>query len=169
MARLLVPVTILYKDIDMHVASIWHPDCHPLHLGLKTELHASVLLARATPDCVCPGPVDNPMFHHVTDPCMHVQVSWQAIEEAFWNIVEEGEEDVEVLYGADLDSTIFGSAFPTKYGRMPESEYAEAPWNLNNIPRLPGTSSPHTSEQRDSNQDSCTVSFSYGILHSLCN
>ena len=70
---------------------------------------------------------------------MHVQVPWQAIEEAFWNIVEEGEEDVEVLYGADLDSTIFGSAFPTRNGRMSESGYADAPWNLNNIPRLPGS------------------------------
>ena len=72
---------------------------------------------------------------------MHVQVSWEAIEEAFWSIVEEGEEDVEVLYGADLDSTIFGSAFPTRSGRMSESEYTDAPWNLNNIPRLPGTPS----------------------------
>ena len=74
---------------------------------------------------------------------MHVQVPWQAIEEAFWNIVEEGEQDVEVLYGADLDSTIFGSAFPTRNGRMSESEYADAPWNLNNIPRLPGASPVH--------------------------
>ena len=86
---------------------------------------------------------------------MHVQVSWEAIEEAFWSIVEEGEEDVEVLYGADLDSTIFGSAFPTRSGRMSESEYTDAPWNLNNIPRLPGTpsavmrhhASPHQSGQ----------------------
>ena len=70
---------------------------------------------------------------------VHVQVPWQAIEEAFWDIVEEGEEDIEVLYGADLDSTIFGSAFPTRNGRMSESEYADAPWNLNNIPRLPGS------------------------------
>ena len=68
----------------------------------------------------------------------HVQVPWQAIEEAFWSIVEEGEEEVEVLYGADLDSTIFGSAFPTKSGRMADSEYADVPWNLNNIPRLSG-------------------------------
>ena len=70
--------------------------------------------------------------------CMVLQVPWQAIEEAFWNIVEEGEEEVEVLYGADLDSTIFGSAFPTRTGRMQDSEYAESPWNLNNLPRLPG-------------------------------
>ena len=67
-----------------------------------------------------------------------MQVPWQEIEEAFWNIVEEGEEEVEVLYGADLDSTIFGSAFPTKSGRLADSEYADSPWNLNNIPRLPG-------------------------------
>ena len=70
--------------------------------------------------------------------CMVSQVPWQAIEEAFWNIVEEGEEEVDVLYGADLDSTIFGSAFPTRTGRMQDSEYAESPWNLNNLPRLPG-------------------------------
>ena len=70
--------------------------------------------------------------------CMVPQVPWQRIEEAFWNVVEEGEEEVEVLYGADLDSTIFGSAFPTKTGRMQDSKYAESPWNLNNLPRLPG-------------------------------
>ena len=70
-----------------------------------------------------------------------LQVPWQAIEEAFWNIVEEGEEEVEVLYGADLDSTIFGSAFPTRTGRMQDSKYAESPWNLNNLPRLPGGAS----------------------------
>ena len=39
-------------------------------------------------------------------------MTWQAAEAAFWEIVEEGEEPVEVLYGADLDTNVLGSGFP---------------------------------------------------------
>lgn len=67
-----------------------------------------------------------------------MQVTWEAIEAAFWEIVEEGEESIDVIYGADLDSTQLGSGFPRAGGRMANNEYAEAVWNLNNFPRLQG-------------------------------
>jgi hypothetical protein len=66
------------------------------------------------------------------------QVDWRRAEAAFWAIVEEGEDPVDVLYGADLDTTRLGSGFPRAGGRMADSPYAAAPWNLNNMPRLPG-------------------------------
>lgn len=67
-----------------------------------------------------------------------MQVTWEAIEAAFWEIVEEGEESIDVIYGADLDSTQLGSGFPRAGGRMANNEYAAAMWNLNNFPRLQG-------------------------------
>lgn len=66
------------------------------------------------------------------------QVTWEAVEAAFWQIVEEGEEAVDVIYGADLDTTVLGSGFPKKDGRMGGDRYALEPWNLNNFPRLQG-------------------------------
>ncbi|CAL8461880.1 g1411 [Coccomyxa elongata] len=66
------------------------------------------------------------------------EVTWEAIEAAFWEIVEEGEESIDVIYGADLDSTQLGSGFPRAGGRLANNEYAEAMWNLNNFPRLQG-------------------------------
>ena len=68
----------------------------------------------------------------------HAQVTWQAAEAAFWEIVEEGEEPVEVLYGADLDTNALGSGFPRRGGRLGDSPYAHAPWNLNNLPAAAG-------------------------------
>ena len=46
------------------------------------------------------------------------QVTWDQLEAEFWRIVEDGEEPVEVYYGADLDTASFGSAFP-KPGQAP--------------------------------------------------
>lgn len=40
------------------------------------------------------------------------QASVEEKEEAFWRIVERGEDVVEVHYGADLDTTEVGSGFP---------------------------------------------------------
>lgn len=65
-------------------------------------------------------------------------MTWQAAEAAFWEIVEEGEEPVEVLYGADLDTNALGSGFPRAGGRLGDSPYAAAPWNLNNLPGAAG-------------------------------
>ena len=66
------------------------------------------------------------------------QVDWRRAEAAFWQIVEEGEDPVEVLYGADLDTAQLGSGFPRAGGAMAADAYADAPWNLNNIPGLEG-------------------------------
>jgi len=43
-----------------------------------------------------------------------LQASLEAIETEFWKVVEEAEDPVEVLYGADIDTTITGSGFPQK-------------------------------------------------------
>jgi hypothetical protein len=47
------------------------------------------------------------------------QVTWDQLEGTFWKVVEEAEEHVEVLYGADLDTGSYGSGFPTK-ARKPD-------------------------------------------------
>lgn len=59
------------------------------------------------------------------------------MEAEFWRIVEEGEEAVEVLLGADLDTSQYGSGFPRK-DTHPNDPYAGDKWNINNIPRLAG-------------------------------
>ena len=74
-------------------------------------------------------------------------VSIPDIEEAFWKMVEEGSgKSVDVYYGADLDTSVHGSAFPRTWdadhgpGKRPD-EYnaaAEHPWNLNNLPSAEG-------------------------------
>ncbi len=43
-----------------------------------------------------------------------------------------------MLYGADLDTRALGSGFPTRGGRLADSPYADAPWNLNNLPGRAG-------------------------------
>ena len=43
-----------------------------------------------------------------------LQASLEAIEAEFWKVVEQAEDPVEVLYGADIDTTITGSGFPQK-------------------------------------------------------
>lgn len=60
----------------------------------------------------------------------------EELEVEFWNIVERGEEPVEVYYGADLNTGTVGSGFP----RAGESDnpYATHKWNVNNFPKLTG-------------------------------
>ena len=43
-----------------------------------------------------------------------LQASLETIETEFWKVVEAADEPVEVLYGADIDTTITGSGFPQK-------------------------------------------------------
>lgn len=66
------------------------------------------------------------------------------IEREFWRIVEHRAREVEVLYGADLNTRVVGSGFSTRESLSPSSsaedrEYAESPWNVNNIARLDGS------------------------------
>ncbi|RWR85797.1 JmjC domain-containing protein [Cinnamomum micranthum f. kanehirae] len=67
--------------------------------------------------------------------------SVEDIEGEYWRIVEKPTEEIEVLYGADLQTGVFGSGFP-KANISSESEqdqYVKSGWNLNNFPRLPGS------------------------------
>ncbi|KAK4260587.1 hypothetical protein QN277_003682 [Acacia crassicarpa] len=73
-------------------------------------------------------------------------VSRVQIEKKFWEIVEGLVGEVEVMYGSDLDTSVFGSGFPRSTDQKPESidsklwdEYSSNPWNLNNLPKLKGS------------------------------
>lgn len=68
------------------------------------------------------------------------------IEKKFWEIVEGSVGEVEVLYGSDLDTSVYGSGFPRTNDQIPQSvenkewdEYCSSPWNLNNLPKLKGS------------------------------
>lgn len=56
---------------------------------------------------------------------------------------------LQVLYGADLDTGVFGSGFP-KASSFTDSEfkdrYVKSGWNLNNFPWLPGSVLSYESE-----------------------
>lgn len=68
--------------------------------------------------------------------------SVEEIEGEYWRIVEQPTDDVEVYYGADLETGAFGSGFPKASTTATEShsdQYAKSGWNLNNFPRLPGS------------------------------
>ncbi|KAG8382234.1 hypothetical protein BUALT_Bualt05G0055700 [Buddleja alternifolia] len=72
--------------------------------------------------------------------------SWLQLEKKFWEIVEGSVGEVEVMYGSDLDTSVYGSGFPRQTNDRPPSvevdvwnEYCSSPWNLNNLPRLQGS------------------------------
>ncbi|KAG2620433.1 hypothetical protein PVAP13_3NG089600 [Panicum virgatum] len=66
--------------------------------------------------------------------------SVEEIEGEYWRIVLGSTDEVEVDYGADLDTATFGSGFPklSSDANM-QDPYAVSCWNLNNLPRLPGS------------------------------
>ncbi|EEF40380.1 transcription factor, putative [Ricinus communis] len=75
-----------------------------------------------------------------------LQENWEPtvenIEGEYWRIVEKATEEIEVLYGADLETGVFGSGFPKTSGQVgsdTNERYAKSGWNLNNFPRLPGS------------------------------
>ena len=54
-------------------------------------------------------------------------VSIPDIEEAFWKMVEEGSgKTVDVHYGADLDTSVHGSAFPRTWDAAQEGDRTNA-------------------------------------------
>ncbi|KAJ1260901.1 hypothetical protein BS78_10G267700 [Paspalum vaginatum] len=68
------------------------------------------------------------------------------VEKQFWEIVEGKAGELEVMYGSDLDTSIYGSGFPRLGDPVPSSvdlemwhKYCSSPWNLNNFPNLPGS------------------------------
>ncbi|PWA51618.1 hypothetical protein CTI12_AA454150 [Artemisia annua] len=67
--------------------------------------------------------------------------SVENIEGEFWRIVEKPTEEIEVLYGADVETCAFGSGFPSAPSQVTGSDekYVRSGWNLNNIPKLPGS------------------------------
>ena len=59
------------------------------------------------------------------------------VEQEYWRILENIDEDVMVEYGADLHSMDHGSGFPTLSNNnlpMEDRPYAVDEWNLNNLP-----------------------------------
>lgn len=47
-----------------------------------------------------------------------------------------------MLYGADLETGVFGSGFPKLFSQdksASDEKYVKSGWNLNNFPRLPGS------------------------------
>ncbi|GJN29055.1 hypothetical protein PR202_gb17246 [Eleusine coracana subsp. coracana] len=76
------------------------------------------------------------------DTCGDSPPSVEDIEGEYWRIVERPTEEIEVIYGADLESATFGSGFPKLSPEMNsdvEHKYAKSGWNLNNLPRLQGS------------------------------
>ncbi|OMO83212.1 hypothetical protein CCACVL1_11500 [Corchorus capsularis] len=68
--------------------------------------------------------------------------SCEEIEGEYWRIVEQPTDEVEVYYGADLETGTFGSGFPKASSMLIGSvadKYAMSGWNLNNFPRLQGS------------------------------
>ncbi|XP_068654381.1 lysine-specific demethylase JMJ18-like [Aristolochia californica] len=74
-------------------------------------------------------------------PNMRWKPSVEEIEGEYWRIVEKAVEEIEVLYGADLETGIFGSGFPksTKLTDTDADQYVRSGWNLNNFSRFPGS------------------------------
>ncbi|KAL8539023.1 hypothetical protein ACS0TY_000863 [Phlomoides rotata] len=70
------------------------------------------------------------------------QPSVENIEGEYWRMVEKPTEQIEVLYGADLETGVFGSGFPKNVQQIrsaSDAKYINSGWNLNNIYRLPGS------------------------------
>ncbi|CAN6877682.1 unnamed protein product [Brassica oleracea] len=69
--------------------------------------------------------------------------SWEPgvedVEGEYWRIVDKATEEIEVLYGADLETGVFGSGFPKLSSSSSDEKYAKSGWNLNNFSRLPGS------------------------------
>ncbi|PKA65099.1 putative lysine-specific demethylase JMJ14 [Apostasia shenzhenica] len=67
--------------------------------------------------------------------------SIENIEGEYWRIVEHPTEEIEVLYGADLDTGAFGSGFTKASPPDPDldDQCANSGWNLNNVSRLSGS------------------------------
>lgn len=68
------------------------------------------------------------------------------VEKQFWEIVEGKAGELEVMYGSDMDTSLYGSGFPRLGDLVPPSvdpelwqKYCKSPWNLNNFPNLPGS------------------------------
>jgi len=66
---------------------------------------------------------------------MDEEIPPEEIENAFWRIVENCEDNVQVHYGSDLDVSNTGSGFPND----PEDLKQASGWNLNIFAKWPGS------------------------------
>ncbi|KAF2078179.1 hypothetical protein CYY_000469 [Polysphondylium violaceum] len=64
------------------------------------------------------------------------------VENEFWRIVENGDENVQVHYGSDLDVSVHGSGFSRKTKTTADNEH----WNLNQMPKMEGSLFSHLTE-----------------------
>lgn len=81
------------------------------------------------------------------------ETSYSEVEEEFWSVVERSKGPVEVLYGSDLATEVYGSGFPRSSDLVPAcvedtlwKEYAASPWNLNNFAKIRGSLLQHVQE-----------------------
>ncbi|KAF3796355.1 Lysine-specific demethylase [Nymphaea thermarum] len=84
----------------------------------------------------------NPSSDSRHEPTCQHKPSVEDIEGEYWRMVEKPTEEIEVLYGADLETGTFGSGFPKALsgsGNSESEEYVRSGWNLNNFPRLAGS------------------------------
>ncbi|KAK4385439.1 putative lysine-specific demethylase [Sesamum angolense] len=104
---------------------------------------------------------------------MMVEEQWQPsienIEGEYWRMVEKPTEEIEVLYGADLETGVFGSGFPKNAQQVHSAsdiKYINSGWNLNNFPRLPGS----VLSFEDSDISVCASSLAVlrNVLSSFC-
>uniref|UniRef100_A0A7N0UFV1 Uncharacterized protein n=1 Tax=Kalanchoe fedtschenkoi TaxID=63787 RepID=A0A7N0UFV1_KALFE len=68
--------------------------------------------------------------------------SVEEIEGEYWRIIEQPTDEIEVYYGADLETGVFSSGFPKASTVLSEEDidkYVTSGWNLNNFPRLAGS------------------------------
>ncbi|PIN24819.1 hypothetical protein CDL12_02473 [Handroanthus impetiginosus] len=64
------------------------------------------------------------------------------IEGEYWRIIQQPTDEVEVYYGADLETGAWRSGFPKESlvsTNSTTNQYVTSGWNLNNISRLPGS------------------------------
>jgi histone demethylase JARID1 len=66
----------------------------------------------------------------------HRPVTEDDVEQEFWRLVADIDENVTVEYGADIHCTTHGSGFPT-IEKFPDNPYSTDPWNLNILPLYP--------------------------------
>ncbi|OLY84697.1 Lysine-specific demethylase lid [Smittium mucronatum] len=61
------------------------------------------------------------------------KVPSEVVERTFWKLVSSFNNDLEVEYGADIPTSVYGSGFPT-IEKQPLNKYSSDSWNLTNIP-----------------------------------
>lgn len=109
--------------------------------GSDYTLESFELFAKRFKDFYFEMEKGNRHVSEVKEPAMRWAPSVEEIEGEYWRIVEKSADEVEVHYGADLETATFSSGFPMAC-HLSESQpdpYVSSGWNLNNLARLPGS------------------------------